>query len=840
MTAQSNEKTRSTHNYNESYTGSHLDRIAFPLGGIGAGMICLEGTAALSHVSLRNVVEVYHEPNVFAALCVKGESHVARVLEGPVPNWKVFGPVGTGNGASGKNFGLPRFSQAEFRGRFPFGQVKLVDPKLPVSIEITGWSPFIPGDADSSSLPVAGLEYRIVNDSPDPIEAVFSFHAENFMATAGGDSSVGVMPGGFVLQNRGSEAKPWDEGSCSITTDDPSVLVNGAWFRGGWWDPLTMVWKSVAQGRMIASGPPTSGGPSPGGSLYVPVNLESGGEQIVRVRLAWYVPATDLRVGTDPACADGCECVASDEEHATHVPWYAGRFAGIEEVTGYWSAHYERLRADSMAFSECFFDTTLPSVVVEAISANLSILKSPTVFRQTDGRLWCWEGCGDHNGCCHGSCTHVWNYAQALPHLFPELERSLRETEFGVSQDARGHQTFRTNLPIRPTTHEGHAASDGQLGGVMKVYREWRISGDTDWLRALWPKVRQSLDYCMATWDPDHKGILEEPHHNTYDIEFWGPDGMGTSFYLGALTAASEMAEALGESVPLYQELLIRGRRFAETTLWNGEFFMQQVVWKGLRAKDPASMQSVVPSAYSEEAFALLEKEGPKYQYGSGCLSDGVLGEWIAQMCGVGGILDPVKVESHLVAVHAHNFRPDLSEHANPQRPSFALGREAGLLLCSWPHGGEPTLPFVYSDEVWTGIEYQVASHLMLTGHVGEGLEIVRAARDRYDGRVRNPFNEYECGHWYARAMASYGLIQGLTGVRYDAVDKVLHLSRRIPGDFRAFLSTATGYGTVGLREGQPFLEVRHGAIAVERTDYSPYENQEEIGPEEASFTQEE
>ena len=209
------------------------------------------------------------------------------------------------------------------------------------------------------------------------------------------------------------------------------------------------------------------------------------------------------------------------------------------------------------------------------------------------------------------------------------------------------------------------------------------------------------------------------------------------------------------------------------TDLWNGEYFIQKVQWKNLRAGSPQETKSMV-GEYSTEAGALLDKEGPKYQYGDGCLSDGVLGEWMAAVCGVGEVLDREKTEGHLRAVHRHNLRRDLSAHANPQRPTFAFGAEGGLLLCTWPRGGALALPFVYSNEVWTGIEYQVASHLMLLGRVEEVLEIVRTCRYRYDGRTRNPFDEYECGHWYARAMSSYGLLQGLTGVRYDAVDRGL------------------------------------------------------------------
>jgi len=818
--------------YNGPYEGEYLNRVAFPMGGMGAGMICLEGTGALSHVSLRGKPDVFNEPLIFSALCVKGNQNVARVLEGPVPTWKIFGPAGTGNGAGGKSYGLPRFSEAKFDARFPFGTVMLSDSKVALEVELTGWSPFIPGNADDSSLPVAALEYRFRNPTNEAIEAVYSFHARNFMSlkewsvTAAGSKDIAVRAtcNGFVLWQEGTDECPWDQGAFSAAVDDPEVKVNCAWFRGGWYDPLTMVWKSVSAGEAPEAGPLTDGEPSPGGSLYVPFRLEPGEEKVIRLRLAWYVPDTGIYVGerkfTSATSGQTCCCKGSCEE-LTHKPWYSSKFEDIEAVTAYWRDNYDRLRAESAAFRDCFYDTTLPAEVVEAIAANLTILKSPTVMRQTDGRLWCWEGCCDDAGCCAGTCTHVWNYAQALPHLFPDMERTLRQTEFNENQDERGHQTFRANLPIRPTDHSFHAAADGQLGGIMKVYREWRISGDTDWLREYWPKVKRSLDYCIETWDPGHKGVLEEPHHNTYDIEFWGPDGMCTSIYLGALKAAMLMARALGADVPLYAELYEKGVAFMESELWDGEYFIQKIEWKNLNAGDPTRVQGI-RSSYSPEALELLKEEGPKYQYGTGCLSDGVLGAWYAAVCGVGDILDPDKVRSHLLAVHKYNLKHDLSEHANPQRPTFAMGRDGGLLLCTWPKGGALSLPFVYSEEVWTGIEYQVAAHLMLVGQVEEGLEIVRVLRDRYDGRVRNPFNEYECGHWYARAMVSYGMLQGLTGVRYDAVEKKLFVRPNVKGDFRAFLSTETGYGTVGVCDGRPFVEVKHGEIPYDELIYEP------------------
>jgi len=220
---------------------------------------------------------------------------------------------------------------------------------------------------------------------------------------------------------------------------------------------------------------------------------------------------------------------------------------------------------------------------------------------------------------------------------------------------------------------------------------------------------------------------------------------------------------------------------------------------------------------YSKEAFDLLQKEGPKYQYGNGCLADGIIGAWFDAVCGLPEFLDPAKVHSHLDAVYRNNFKRDLSNHVNPQRPGFGTGSDGGLLLCTWPKGDQPSLPFVYSNEVWTGIEYQVASHLMMCGEVEKGLDIVRQVRRRYDGTVRNPFNEYECGHWYARALSSYALLQGLSGLFYDAVDQVLFIRSQLGDDFQCFISTETGYGLAGLRKGEPFLEVVSGSIPVER-----------------------
>ncbi|HEY4205185.1 MAG TPA: GH116 family glycosyl-hydrolase, partial [Puia sp.] len=608
-----------TRKYNSTYTGEYLNRPAFPVGGLGAGMFCLEGSGAISHMSVRNKPEIFLEPSLFAAITVKGFKNGAKVLEGPVPAWKFFGQRGTGNGAAGTTFGLPRFAKASFAAKFPFGTVKLQDEDLPLTVQITGWSPFIPTDEDNSSLPIGALEYKFVNKGTTTIEAVFSYNAKNFMATAkDAANSIGRIDNGFVLEQEGTAEKPFLQASFAIFTDDAGTIVDHCWFRGGWWDPITMAWNAVRDGDIKATEPVDKD--APGASLFVPFTIAPGAAKTIRVMMAWYVPDSGLHIGEvmkdekkDCSLASGC-CAGPEDlgvrngkssPSANYKPWYSSKFDDIHGVAGYWVKNYTELQKKTKLFTDAFYASTLPAEVMEAVTANLTILKSPTVLRQYDGRLWSWEGCGDDEGCCHGSCTHVWNYAQAIPHLFPRLEQTLRNTEFCENQNKEGHQGFRANMPISPLKHDFHAAADGQLGGIMKVYRDWRISGDSDWLTRIFPVVKTSMDYCIHLWDPRSKGVVEEPHHNTYDIEFWGPDGMCTSFYLGALAAMTEMGKYLKKDITRYQDLYAKGRAYMEGKLYDGEYFIQEIEYKELNAPDPAKAKSF-GGEYSSEAVAML------------------------------------------------------------------------------------------------------------------------------------------------------------------------------------------------------------------------------------------
>ena len=282
--AETNYKQVQQRPYNGAYEGANLNRIAFPIGGIGSGMIALEGTGAISHVSVRHHMEFFHAPCTFAALCVEGENGtLAKVLEGPVPHWKIFGQEGSGLGSGHTSYGLPRFEKASFLARFPFGIIELSDNEMPLDVQITGWNPFIPGNPDDSSLPVGSLEYTFTNKSNKSINAVFSFNTRNFMAVGEGNS-IKAMKNGFILRQDGSTAHPENEGAFAIYTNNDHTVVDHCWFKGGWWDSLTLTWENI-QSATLLDNPPVMDS-APGASLFVPLTIAPNQSQTVRLMMS--------------------------------------------------------------------------------------------------------------------------------------------------------------------------------------------------------------------------------------------------------------------------------------------------------------------------------------------------------------------------------------------------------------------------------------------------------------------------------------------------------------------------------------------------------------------------
>ena len=772
------------------FQGEALREIAFPLGGIGTGTVSLGGFG-----NLRDW-EIFNRPNkgamlpfTFAALRLEGgglKKPLIRVVERqPLPPFSGQSGVPRETG-----LGLPRFRGAVFTGAYPFAHIRFVDARLPVEVSLEAFNPMIPLETDDSSLPVAILTYAVRSRAAAKIEAALAFSLTN----AVGYDSVAKLRGrrapffggnvnefrtgkdfrGLLMTSRKYPPESTRYGSMALVTDAADVSWRLRWEHGAWFDEFHKWWDELLEkGRLpnleVA---PSAEGQTEHATLAAHFALAPGETKKITFVLAWHFPNTENYWINEP-------------EHRGRPlkNQYGTRWPSAWEPAVHTLSNLASLRRRTERYRDLLWGSTLPAPVVDAVSSQASILRTNTVMVMEKKLTLAFEGCNDNAGCCPMNCTHVYNYEQSLAHLYPELERSMRETDFLVNLRPDGSMSFRTPVPLRQGGNKNFPAADGQMGCIMKVYREWRLSGDDAWLRRLWAPLKRALEYAWVSWDADRDGVMEGEQHNTYDIEFYGPNTMMGTLYLGALAATAKMARHLGDTAAAerYEKLLAQGGAALDRLLWNGEYYIQKVEEKHEKAS--------------------------RYQYGEGCLSDQLLGQWFAEVVELGKLLPPEHIRAALGSIYRYNFVEDFSDFPNPQR-IYALNEEKGLLLCSWPKGKRPALPFVYSDEVWTGIEYQVAAHLIYEGMVKEGLAIVAAARDRYDGARRNPWNEIECGHHYARAMASWSLLLALSGFSYSAPHKELRFRPRLrSNDFRVLYTTGSAWGQYSQQLSKEKLE---------------------------------
>jgi non-lysosomal glucosylceramidase len=762
------------------FEGRNLKEVAFPLGGIGTGTVSLGGRG-----NLRDW-EIFNRPGkginlpftFFALYCQDsgGRSNV-RVLEGPLT------PPYTGPDGIKRTEvpGLPRMEKARFFGEYPLARVEMSDGRLPLQVTLEAFNPFIPLDPEASGIPAVLLRFRIRNLSSNPVKLTVAgsimnpigFDGEGDLGGLGNEKlgqNVNLVRrtpslSGLFLTSKKVAPDSSAFGTMALVTPLADITYVSHWERGDWWDDLQIFWDDFSKdGRLkdLSDDTPSPDKSTDVGSLGVTASVDPFGETTIPFVLAWNFP--NVKDYFD---------IVQKQRGSLFRNHYAARFADAWAAAEYLVRNLPELERRTRLFHDALFSSTLPPHVLDALSSQMSIIRTTTCLWLEGQGFFGFEGCNDKSGCCPLNCAHVWNYEQSLAFLFPSLERSMRETDFLNQVKPDGGMVFRTSLPLHSGAYwDFKPAADGQMGRIISLYRDWQLSGDNAFLKKLWPDAKRALEYAWTSWDADRDGLMEGEQHNTYDIEFYGPNSMMGGFYLGALLAGSKMAAAMGDAAAAeqYRQVFEKGRQKYNDLLWNGEYYVQK---------------------YDQ----VMEK---KYQYGEGCLSDQMLGQWLSMMAGLGRFLPEDRLKTTLESVYRYNFRTDFRDYSNVQR-TYVLNDEKGLLLCSWPRGGRPPLPFVYSDEVWTGIEYHVASHLMFEGLLEEGLSIVEAARDRYDGWRRNPWDEVECGHHYARAMSSWGLLIALSGFSYSGVDMRLGFEPRLYAeDFRTLWTTGSGWGTYG------------------------------------------
>jgi uncharacterized protein (DUF608 family) len=462
---------------------------------------------------------------------------------------------------------------------------------------------------------------------------------------------------------------------------------------------------------------------------------------------------------------------------------YGNWFKNATEAVGYARDNFAQLSQGTRAFRDTFYDSSLPYELLDCVTSQASIIRTPTCIRVQDGNFHGFEGCCgastghcSDTGCCPLNCTHVWNYEQALARLFPDLEQTMRHTDLEIQQAPAGYIPHRTILPFylplnwdRKIGGPENPALDGMLGTVLKTYREYRQGAGNEWLLGLWPRVKKLMSYIMTTVDDDHDGVIQDEQPNTYDTSMYGPNSFIGGLYLAALRASEEMARSAGDipAADQYKKVFENGFINLPALIWNGEYYIQKVD---------------------------LEKH-TKNQYGMGCFSDQLLGQWWAHQLELGYILPQDQVRTTLRSIVRYNWQENFVGFKQSPRV-FASDHDKGLLVCTWPKGGRPKSPTPYTDEVWTGMEYEVAGLLLQHDMVEDAMKIVRGVRARYDGGERSPWNDVECGDHYARAMSSWTLLEAAAGQRYNAAQSFLAFAPKFtPHDFRCFFITSDGWG---------------------------------------------
>lgn len=801
------------------YDQEHLARIALPIGGIGTGTVSLGGHGELKDWEIVNRPAKGFDAGPggnrapFFAIYTRSQnsSTATKALMGPIE----YFDYESKEGRKANNHGLPRFSNCTFFTAYPFGQVLLSDNNMPVDVRLEAFNPMIPADPDNSGIPIAVLRYVVENKTEEVLEVSVCGNVTNFIGEDGlngrmdwkGDFIPTGSAGnknvfqksdklnGIYMYSEGVDNNSEQWGTMALTTKtSEGVSYRTTWLPNTWGSSLLDFWDDFSEDGILENRK-TNNENNPMASLAVKFELQPGESKDVEFYITWHFPN---RIAWAKSITGN---------------YYTTKYKDAWDVAELTIPKLKDLEDNTIRFVSAFCNSNIPEVVKEAALFNTSTLRTQTTFRTPDGRFFGWEGCMDTRGSCHGSCTHVWNYEQATAFLYGDLAKTMREVEFGHATNDEGLMSFRVMLPIENAQEMRNAAADGQMGTIMKMYREWQLSGDNIMLESLWPNVKKALEFCWIEggWDANQDGVMEGCQHNTMDVEYFGPNPQMGIWYLGALTAAAEMADYMNDKkfAKKCRQLAASGSKWIDENLFNGEYYEHQLLL-------PGDKKNVAPSLMI--GMGAVDLNNPDYQLGKGCLVDQLVGQYMAHICGLGYLVKPENVKTSLESIMKYNYRESMTDHFNCMR-SYVLGDESALLMAAYPHE-RPKNPFPYFTEVMTGFEYTAAIGMLYEGMKENGLKCITNIRDRYDGRKRSPFDEAECGHHYARAMASWGAVLALTGFHYSEINKTMEFAGS-DKSVNWFWSTGYAWGTVKQYHSEYYssieIEVIKGKISLDR-----------------------
>lgn len=687
------------------------------------------------------------------------------------------------------------FDVISFRGEYPIAKISYKKNNVPLSVDLTAYSPFIPLNIKDSSIPSTVLSYKITNNSKEALKLSIGGWLENtvcaninniegrrknIVISENGKTTVFMTASGEGLKNR----KGYGNMAISLLGNqscnaNPNLEEESVFEQ----NKRTTAETSLSQSLI--------------GGISTFLELHPNESKTITFLISWYFPYYNID-------DSGAGAMGKIKDFDVLKRYYALHYKDSNEVATYVTNHFERLSSTTLKWNETWYNSTLPYWFLDRSFISMDCLATQTSHLFNNGRFWGWEGVD----CCEGTCTHVWQYAQGMARIFPSLERDLREkVDYDIGYSDKGTISFRAENLDNFTGED--FAIDGQLGTIIRVYREHQMSIDGLFLARIWNKVKQSMQYVI---DQDNgNGLIEGEQANTLDSAWYGPMGWITSLYLAALKACEQMALEMGDTefATHCKTIIPIGQKNMVNELFNGDYFIH------------------LPPDYNA------------INTNKGCHIDQVLGQSFGYQVNLPDVLPQKETRSALKSLWKYNFAPDAGQYAIDHKEIkgdrlYVMPGEAGLVMTTWPLGGDDKAvpgmaeridnsefwigPGGYFDECMNGFEYQVASHMIWEGMLTEGLSIMKAVHVRYNGAKRNPYDEVECSSHYARSMASYGVYLAACGYHYHGPKGELGFDPKIhPEDFKCAFTTAESWGTfiqkISDERQESMLKIEYGKL---------------------------
>jgi non-lysosomal glucosylceramidase len=769
---------------------NELNYIGMPVGGINCGTVYLGGDGRLWLWDIFNKNQEGIEPTIIQWNTEGKEERKIRPRDGSayLQPAKDIRPLQQGfiihieyaGRSFKKRLQAEDWDEISFEATYPIATIRYTDKDLPLEISLEVYSPFIPLDEHNSGLPATILSFTLKNKSTENIKVILTGFLENqtaiYSARQGVHQRVNTNSAlaGFEavhLEVEGSGepdniSQAPDFGSMCLACLHKNARINTNYIAGQNSKILLTAHKATTRKTVDEK---------LFGSITVSHELRPGKQVTTDFTISWFFPNLSFKGLKDKG------------------RYYSNQFTNALEVAAYIKQHFKKLSLKTKLFKKTWYDSSLPHWFLERTLSNITTLATTTCHRFDSGRFYGWEGVG----CCAGTCTHVWHYAQAVGRIFPALERDTRSrVDLGLSLQEDGGIIFRGEFEKRP-------AIDGQAGTILRIYREHQMSANDSFLKNNWTNIRKAVQF-LINQDRNKDGMEDTPMENTLDAVWDGEIAWIVGLCIAAISAGRQMAIEMNdiEFEKICKEYISRGSTNMEDKLFNGEYFIHR------------------PDT---------EKGRGKLGSYNTCHIDQVLGQSWAFQVGLERIISKEKSLSALRSLWKYNFTPDVGPYikTHPGGRPYALAGEGGMIMNTNPtneekaYGESVTWQLGYFHECMSGFEHQVASHMMAESMTDEALILTRMIHDRYHASKRNPFNEIECSDHYARAMASYGTFITASGFQYHGSKGYIRFAPAWNADdFKSAFIAAEGWGTYSEQKKNDTrvytIAVKHGLLQLQ------------------------